>query len=351
MPLRELLYYPPFFAVLALALFIGVAFLTLILLERRRVKKMRRELQPGMPATRVGAARMQPEPKAASGRAPAASSEGTITAPVRTGATATTIRPETPVAPAMSRSTAVIPLDAESAVNQAKEVASTAVLREVPAVSPFPGAPAPVVPEARPAPSPARDVPRVAAMPTAPPVAAGRAIAAEPAGEAELPDFRTFERQSSLAADFLRSLIIGFAGLVLASLTLLVLPQSTFDKMTDSLRYRNANPTQQEMLAFLYLGDEVKGSEFHIRGVVRNITTKPIDELDASIRLYAPDRTLLETTVVRMDVDHIEPDATATFHLSYPEYHGQFGSYSVDFKMRRGDPVPFKDMRGIRARD
>src|SRR5512136_1368622 len=104
MPLRELLYYPPFFAVLALALFIGVAFLTLILLERRRVRKMRRELRPGMPADRAAAA-----PR-----------EETVKAPVQAREAASPVSPEAPVAPILTRAPAAIPQAAESAALPAK---------------------------------------------------------------------------------------------------------------------------------------------------------------------------------------------------------------------------------------
>ena len=64
-----------------------------------------------------------------------------------------------------------------------------------------------------------------------------------------------------------------------------------------------------------------------------------------TVRLYAADGSLLETAVVRMDTEVIAPDATSSFHLTYPDYTGQFGSYSVDFKLRQGDSLPYKDMR------
>ncbi len=351
MPLRDLVYYPPFFAVVALALFIGIVFLSLIFLERRRVKKMRRALAPGASPARTQAAKVPPRQVAPSEAATTPAHEAAVKIPVPARQPAPPVVPETPVAPILTGVPAAVSQAVESAALPATEAPPVAVMRESFALSHLESAPASVVQEPQPVPSPVREAPRAIAAVAAPPAPTPRVVPAVPVEEAAVPDFRTFERQSSLTADFLRSLIIGFAGLTVAALALLALPQSTFDRMADSLRYRNAKQTQQEMLAFLYLGDEVKGNEFHIRGVVRNITTKPIEELDASIRLYAPDRTLLETAVVRMDIDHIEPDATANFHLSYPDYHGQFGSYSVDFKLRRGDPVPFKDMRGVRARD
>jgi hypothetical protein len=157
------------------------------------------------------------------------------------------------------------------------------------------------------------------------------------------------QERSPMILDILRGALIMLAILVAAALLLVLMPQSGVDRMAAALRPRNAPGPPPEKIAFLYLGDEIKDNQFHIRGVVKNITEKPIEQLDATIRLYAPDRTLLETAVVRMDSDIIFPDATASFHLSYPDYHGQFGSYSLDFKLRQGDPILYKDMREARA--
>ena len=76
-----------------------------------------------------------------------------------------------------------------------------------------------------------------------------------------------------------------------------------------------------------------------------------MEKLDASVRLYSEEGRLLETRVVRMDTETISPDAIAQFNLTYPDYRGQFGSYSVDFMLRDGQPVPYKDMRGSRGKD
>jgi hypothetical protein len=150
---------------------------------------------------------------------------------------------------------------------------------------------------------------------------------------------------SSLAGDVMRGVLILLAICVAAGLALVVVPESTIDSLAQTLRLRSGELPKAEQISLLYLGDETKGKEFHIRGAVRNISTQPIEKLDAVIRLYAPDGSLQETTVVRMDSEVIAPDATATFHLSYPDYSGQFGSYRVDFKLRQGEPMPFKDMR------
>jgi hypothetical protein len=178
---------------------------------------------------------------------------------------------------------------------------------------------------------------------TPPPAAAEEAVA--PAMQSVPYTFLALQERSPVILDILRGALMMVAIVVALALVLLVLPQGGVDRIALALQPRNAPGPPPEKIAFLYLGDEVKDNQFHIRGVVRNITDKPIEQLDATIRIYAPDRTLLETAVVRMDSDIIFPDATASFHLSYPDYHGQFGSYSLDFKLRQGDPVLYKDMR------
>ena len=157
------------------------------------------------------------------------------------------------------------------------------------------------------------------------------------------------QRRSPVTLDVLRGVLIMAAIAAAAALVLVLLPQSTVDRMAVSLQPRNAPGPPPEKIAFLYLGDEVKDNQFHIRGVVRNISAQPIEQLQATVRLYAPDRTLLETQVVRMDSETVFPNATASFHLSFSEYRGQFGSYSLDFKLAQGDAVPYKDARETRA--
>lgn len=162
--------------------------------------------------------------------------------------------------------------------------------------------------------------------------------------------FQMPEYGSVGALGVLRTALVFLAFVVAAGFVLILLPQGTIETMTHGLQSRYAPPPAQEMISFLYLGDEVKDNEFHIRGVIRNITTQPVEHLDAALRLYSQDGSLLETAVVRMDTELIQPDATAEFHLNYPNYKGQFGSYSVDFKLRQGELVPYKDVRGTRVR-
>lgn len=133
---------------------------------------------------------------------------------------------------------------------------------------------------------------------------------------------------------------------VAAGFVLILLPQATTDNFVEDLRSRSG-ASGREMIAFLYLGHEVQNGAFHIRGVVRNITTAPIEQLDAAIRLYSNNRELLETAVVRMNKETIDPDAIARFEMVYPDYQSEFSSYSVEFKLRRGAIVPYKDMRGL----
>jgi len=162
--------------------------------------------------------------------------------------------------------------------------------------------------------------------------------------------FEFLKDRSSLVADWMRGVILLAAFAVACGFLLILLPQAAFDRLVQGLQSRGAAPAPKERIAFLYLGDEVKDNQFHIRGVIRNISAVPIEKLDASIRLYGQDGTLLETAVVRMDSEQIAPEATSEFHLAYPDYHGQFGSYSIDFKWRQGDSVPYKDFRGVRNR-
>jgi hypothetical protein len=163
----------------------------------------------------------------------------------------------------------------------------------------------------------------------------------------ESPSFATVHAKPWLVTDLLRVLLVLLSLVVAAGFVLIVLPQPTIDKMTQSLEARHGT-AQQEMIALLYLGDEVKDNEFHIRGVIRNITTSPIEQLDAAVRLYAHDGTILQTTIVRMNKETITPDEIAQFELVYPNYKMEFAKYSVDFKLRDGGFVSYKDMRTTR---
>ncbi len=202
------------------------------------------------------------------------------------------------------------------------------------------------------------DLPEIAAVETAPVETAPQEV---PEGfipsEEPVPvevsaasySFLTLQARNPVLMDILRGALIMLAIIATGAIVLTALPQPAVDRIAAALRPRNAPGPPPEKIAFLYLGDEVKDNQFHIRGVVRNISNQPIEQLEATVRIYAPDHTLLENQVVRMDSETIFPNATASFHLSFPDYHGQFGSYSLDFKLAQGDPVLYKDMRDTRA--
>ena len=165
-----------------------------------------------------------------------------------------------------------------------------------------------------------------------------------PAG-ANAANFRT-----GIAGRLLRTALLLLSLVVGASFIIIALPQGMMDWMAGVLLSRSAEAPVPEKIAFLYLGDELRERELHIRGVVRNIATTPIEKLDVTIRFYAPGGQLIETRSVRLDSDLIVPDQTAQFHLVYPDYGGQFATYSVEFVLRQGETVPYKDMRATRGR-
>jgi hypothetical protein len=160
--------------------------------------------------------------------------------------------------------------------------------------------------------------------------------------------FQLLSDTPSYAVRAARAALVLLAVLVAGGFVLILLPKSMMDKMVQTVRATKAADLPADKIALLYLGDELKGDEFHIRGVVRNISSEPVQKLDATVRLYSADNTLLETVVVRMHLDVIPSDAISEFHLTYPKFHGQFTSYSVDFKLRQGEHVPYKDRRGVR---
>ena len=163
----------------------------------------------------------------------------------------------------------------------------------------------------------------------------------------EAPTFTTIQRKPWLLGDLVRVVIVLLSVVVAAGLVLTILPQSTMDKMTKKLQARHGE-SQPDQVALLFLGDEAKENEFRIRGVVRNISTDQLEQLDTAVRLFSHDGTILETAIVRMNKEAIAPDEVAQFELVYPNYKNDIMKYSVEFKLRDGALVPYKDLRTTR---
>jgi hypothetical protein len=172
-----------------------------------------------------------------------------------------------------------------------------------------------------------------------------RALRAPRAGSTAL---FPFDQGPRLHERLLRGALVVLALVVAAGFALILLPDRTVRNMAQLLEATRAADLPAERIALLYLGDETAGKEFHVRGIVRNISSQSIEKLDAQVRLHASDGTVLETVVARLDLDVIAPDATSEFHVVFPDYKGEFSSYAVDFKLRGGEPVPYKDRRGAR---
>jgi len=166
-----------------------------------------------------------------------------------------------------------------------------------------------------------------------------------PERPSKTPEFATLQKRPWVFADLFRALLILLSLVVALGFILILLPQPNIDRMAVDLRSRYGVPLT-EAVALLYLGDTIQDNEFRIRGVVRNITPDPLEKLDAAVRFYAHDGTILQTTIVRMSKEIIESDEIAQFNLVYPDYGREFASYAVQFKLRQGDLVQYKDMRG-----
>lgn len=164
-----------------------------------------------------------------------------------------------------------------------------------------------------------------------------------------VPAFTTVQKRPWALADLFRALLILLSLVVALGFVMILLPQPAVDEMAMDLRSRYGVPLP-ERVALLYLGDTVQNNEFRIRGVVRNITAEPLEQLDAAIRFYTHDGTILQTTIVRMSKESIAPDEIAQFNVVYPDYQREFASYAVEFKLRQGDLVHYKDVRGDRLK-
>jgi hypothetical protein len=141
-----------------------------------------------------------------------------------------------------------------------------------------------------------------------------------------------------------RAFLLVLSIILAAALTLILLPQQSVDAVAHKLQSRHVQPVQ-ERIALLYLGDAIEDGKFRIRGVVKNITPDPIERLDATIRFYARDGSTAETVLVRLDKEILAPDDIARLDLVIPNYKMDISAYAVEFKLREGLKLSYKDMR------
>jgi hypothetical protein len=170
----------------------------------------------------------------------------------------------------------------------------------------------------------------------------------KPLIQSKAPSFTTLQKPFGIWGDLLRACLIALSLLVAAALTLILMPQRTIDAISHQIQLRHVSSVA-ERIALLYLGDEIEGGQFRLRGVVRNITTTPIEQMDATVRLYAQDGTMTETVLVRFDKEILAPDEIARLDLIIPNYKMDISGYAVEFKLREGARIPYKDMRMNRS--
>ena len=152
------------------------------------------------------------------------------------------------------------------------------------------------------------------------------------------------KKSSGMWVDLCRALILIAGVVALLGVALVVLPQSAFDKLASRLENRRGG-AEYEKIALIYLADDFTDGVYRVRGVIRNITAEPAERIDAVVRLYSIERSLLETVVVRLDKDIIEPNDFARLELTIPRHTEGFAGYAVEFKLREGGVLPYKDMR------
>ena len=152
------------------------------------------------------------------------------------------------------------------------------------------------------------------------------------------------QKLPSVWPDIGRALILIAGFVALSGIALVLLPQSAVDVMIVRIENHH-NGGDHEKISLVYLVDEFTNGAFRIRGVIRNITDAPTERIDAVVRLYGMERALLETVIVRLDKEIIEPNDFARFDLTVPEQTAGFVGYAVEFKLREGDVIHHKDMR------
>jgi hypothetical protein len=158
------------------------------------------------------------------------------------------------------------------------------------------------------------------------------------------PPFKNYQQRSGILSDLFRAFLVILSLVVAAGLTLILLSQPTIDRMAQDLRSQYGAP-QQEKISLLFLGDTVKDNEFQVQANIRNISKAPIEHLDAAIRFYSHTGRIMETVMVRMDKEILAPDEKGQFRLTYPNSKMEFARYAVEFKMRQGELIAYRDMR------
>jgi hypothetical protein len=146
-----------------------------------------------------------------------------------------------------------------------------------------------------------------------------------------------------------RVAILVAAFVAAAAVVLVALPQGAVEALAGRLEARRRT-SEPEKVALLYLGDafDEAGGTYRIRGVVRNVSPRPLGQMDAIVRLYNRNRVLLEAVIVRLDKDALAPGDFARLNLTIPKETEGFAGYAVEFKLRGGEALPYKDLRGAR---
>jgi hypothetical protein len=170
----------------------------------------------------------------------------------------------------------------------------------------------------------------------------------EPAPQA--PVFNAYQKRSGILSDLFGAVLIILSLIVAAGFTLILLSQPTIDRMAQDLRTHYGAP-QQEKISLLFLGDTVKDNEFQVQANIRNISKAPIEHLDAAIRFYSHTGRILETVMVRMDKEILAPDEQGQFRLTYPNSKVEFSRYAMEFKLRQGELIAYRDMRQVRQQN
>jgi hypothetical protein len=152
------------------------------------------------------------------------------------------------------------------------------------------------------------------------------------------------QKPSGIWMDLLRGVLLILGILIIAAITLILLPQRAIDTIAHQFESRHSRPVEERM-ALLYLGDDIESGALRIRGVVKNIAANPIEKIDATVRLYDREGSAIKTVLVRLDKELLAPGAIARLDLVIPNYKMDISGYAVEFQLRDGERVSYKDLR------